>query len=213
MTGHAVLTWYPYDDTAIPTQPFWIIWAVCELVKETGNPELLKKMVSWQDGGEAEVLEHVKAAVSRLIADKGENGLVKLFFADWNDALNVTDDAEAESVMLSCQSALAFQELQRLMEYTGDAAYAKFLGEEYVKLKDSINLAAWGWKLVCKSPEQKRKYRVKRQYGQQNLSERTDMGRAVWRGGRRQDFAGAYSGRWNGTGLWLPAEYAALPGI
>lgn len=141
--GHAVLTWYPYDDTRYSDQPFWIIWAVCELVKETGNPELLKKMVSWQDGGEAEVLEHVKAAVSRLIADKGENGLVKLFFADWNDALNVTDDAEAESVMLSCQSALAFQELQRLMEYTGDAAYAKFLGEEYVKLKDSINLAAW----------------------------------------------------------------------
>lgn len=61
VTDMPILTWYPYDDTRYSDQPFWIIWAVCELVKETGNPELLKKMVSWQDGGEAEVLEHVKA--------------------------------------------------------------------------------------------------------------------------------------------------------
>lgn len=141
--GHAVLTWYPYDDTRYSDQPFWMIWAVCELVKETGNPDLLRKMVPWQDGGEADVLEHVRAAVGRLIEDKGENGLVKLLFADWNDALNVTDDAGAESVMLSCQFALALRELQRLMKYIGDAAYARFLGEEYAKLKDSINLAAW----------------------------------------------------------------------
>lgn len=26
--GHAVLTWYPYDDTRYSDQPFWIIWAV-----------------------------------------------------------------------------------------------------------------------------------------------------------------------------------------
>ena len=35
--GHGVLTWYPYDDTRYSDQPFWIIWAVCELVKETGD--------------------------------------------------------------------------------------------------------------------------------------------------------------------------------
>lgn len=141
--GHAVLTWYPYDDTRYSDQPFWIIWAVCELIKETGNFALLERKVSWQDGGEADVLEHVKAAVSRLIADKGENGLVKVFFADWNDALNVTDDAEAESVMLSHQFCLALRELKHLMEYAGDDAYAQFLDEEYIKLKTSINLAAW----------------------------------------------------------------------
>ena len=41
--GHAVLTWYPYDDTRYSDQPFWIIWAVCELIKETGNLALLEK--------------------------------------------------------------------------------------------------------------------------------------------------------------------------
>ena len=40
-TGTRVLTWYPYDDTRYSDQPFWIIWAVCELIKETGDLSIL----------------------------------------------------------------------------------------------------------------------------------------------------------------------------
>lgn len=141
--GHAVLTWYPYDDTRYSDQPFWIVWAVCELIKETGDFSILEQKVSWQDGGEATVLEHVKAAVRRLIEDKGENGLVKIRFADWNDALNVTDDPEAETVMLSHQFCLALRELRRLMERIGEEDYAEFLGQEYETLKAAINEKAW----------------------------------------------------------------------
>ena len=43
--GHAVLTWYPYDDTRYSDQPFWIIWAVCELIKETGDYTILQKKI------------------------------------------------------------------------------------------------------------------------------------------------------------------------
>ena len=153
--GHAVLTWYPYDDTRYSDQPFWIIWAVCELIRETGDFALLDKKVSWQDGGEASVLEHVKAAVNRLIEDKGKNGLVEIYFADWNDALNITDDPEAESVMLSHQFCLALRELKRMMEHAGKQKnadsperaeytdYAAYLGKEYETLKTDINAAAW----------------------------------------------------------------------
>lgn len=92
---------------------------------------------------EASVLEHVKAAVNRLIADKGRNGLVRIYFADWNDALNITTDQEAESVMLSHQFCLALLELRQLMEEAGDQEYAKFLAAEYEILKKRINEAAW----------------------------------------------------------------------
>lgn len=145
--GHGVLTWYPYDDTRYSDQPFWIIWAVCELIKETGDHRLLQKQVEWQDGGEASVLEHVKAAVDRLILDKGKHGLVKIYFADWNDALNITDDPEAESVMLSHQFCLALRELRGLMEYAGNQEYARFLQKQYDRLKEDINRFAWdgGW--------------------------------------------------------------------
>ena len=77
--GHAVLTWYPYDDTRYSDEPFWIIWAVCG-TNRTGNLALLEKKTAWQDGGEATVLEHVKAAINRLIADKGENSMVQNIF-------------------------------------------------------------------------------------------------------------------------------------
>lgn len=149
--GHGVLTWYPYDDTRYSDQPFWIIWAVCELVKETGDFTLLEKNVEWQDGGAATVMEHVKAAVNRLIEDKGANGLVKIFFADWNDALNVTDDPEAESVMLSHQFCLALRELERLMERAGEEEYAAYVKEQYEILKERINEAAWDGKWYARA--------------------------------------------------------------
>lgn len=145
--GHAVLTWYPYDDTRYSDQPFWIIWAVCRLIKETGDFSLLAERVSWQDGGEASVLEHVKAAVDRLIADKGRNGLIRIYFADWNDALNITTDPEAESVMLSHQFCLALKELEQLMIKYGETDYAQTIAAEYETMKRNINEKAWdgGW--------------------------------------------------------------------
>lgn len=141
--GHAVLTWYPYDDTRYSDQPFWIIWAVCRLVRETGDFTILDEPVAWQDGGEATVLGHVKAAVNRLIADKGRNGLVRIYFADWNDALNVTTDPEAESAMLSHQFCLALRDLAAVMEYVGDGTYAAELHREFEILKAAINAHAW----------------------------------------------------------------------
>lgn len=141
--GHTVLTWYPYDDTRYSDQPFWIIWAVCELIKETGDYGLLNLVIEYQDGGEDTMLAHVKAAVDRLIADKGKNGLVKIYFADWNDALNITTDPEAESVMLSHQFCLALRELSVLMRKAGDEDYAAFLDREYETLRGSINTKAW----------------------------------------------------------------------
>ena len=141
--GHGVLTWYPYDDTRYSDQPFWIIWAVCQLVKETGDFGILDTMIEWQDGGEATVMEHMKAAVDRLIADKGKNGLVRIYFADWNDALNITTDPEAESVMLSHQFCLALRDLKEMLEKKGDFSYAKEISEEYEILKNSINEHAW----------------------------------------------------------------------
>lgn len=141
--GHAVLTWYPYDDTRYSDQPFWIIWAVCELVKETGDYAILNQEIEWQDGGSAAVLEHIKAAVDRLISDKGKNGLIRIYFADWNDALNITTDPEAESVMLSHQFCLALRELKKLMLEIGETEYALFLDEEFHILQKQINDAAW----------------------------------------------------------------------
>lgn len=154
--GHAVLTWYPYDDTRYSDQPFWIIWAVCELLKETGDASILSQPIGWQDGGEATVLEHVKAAVDRLLQDRGRNGLVRIYFADWNDALNIPPEEEAESVMLSEQFCLALRELREMMLWLGDGEYAAFLQAASEEMKASINRSAWdgGWYARALAPRE-----------------------------------------------------------
>lgn len=141
--GHAVLTWYPYDDTRYSDQPFWIIWAVCELIKETGDYSLLDMPIEYQDGSTGTMFEHVKAAVNRLIEDKGRHGLVKIMFADWNDALNVTNDPQAESVMLSQQFCYALKELATLSQKIGQEEYSQYLMQQYEILKEAINKHAW----------------------------------------------------------------------
>lgn len=141
--GHAVLTWYPYDDTRYSDQPFWIVWSVIELIKETGDYSILEQELDYQDGGKGTVLEHMKAAVNRLLEDKGANGLTRIFFADWNDALNVTTDPEAESVMLSHQLCLALREFAALSLRMGDTEYAEYLQTECSVLREAINKHAW----------------------------------------------------------------------
>ena len=141
--GHAVLTWYPYDDTRYSDQPFWIIWAVCQLVKETGDKEILDLRIPWQDGGEGTVLEHVKAAIHCLLADKGVNGLVRIYFADWNDALNIPEQEQAESVMLSEQFCLALNEFRDMMRWLDRPDDAAFALENREAMKQAINRTAW----------------------------------------------------------------------
>jgi cellobiose phosphorylase len=134
--GHTVLTWYPYDDTRYSDQPFWIIWAVVALIKETGDYSILGERLAWQDGGEGTVMEHLLAAVQCLVGDKGPHGLVKMWFADWNDALNVTTDPDAESVMLSEQTCMALRDLAELVE---KAVQAGFLTDETICPAQSVS--------------------------------------------------------------------------
>jgi cellobiose phosphorylase len=142
-SGNAVLTWLPIDETRYSDQPFWIVWIITELIKETGDFSVLNEMIEYQDGGIGSVMEHLKAAVTRLLTDRGPNGLVKIFFADWNDALNITDDPDAESVMLTQQFCLALREFALLCDKIGDSEYAAFLRTSYEEVRKAANTLGW----------------------------------------------------------------------
>lgn len=141
--GTALLTWYPYDDVPYSDQPFWIIWATCQLLKETGDLAFLNKRLPYQDGGEGTVLEHLEAAAQPLLQDRGPHNLVRIKFADWNDALNIMNDENAESVMVSAQACMAFSELSQLYKVLGNEKGSSFYSDEYEFLRDSINTYGW----------------------------------------------------------------------
>ena len=143
--GHCVLLWYPVTDTKLYSDPaFWLAWAVCEYIKETGEFSFLEEEFSWLDGGGATVAEHLKAA-ARWYADaanQGPHGLPKLYYADWNDALNIPDE-NAESVFMAECVCLLMRELAALFARVGDAEFSEFAHAQRCAMADRLNACAW----------------------------------------------------------------------
>ena len=143
--GHAVLTWYPYLEPNVYSDPSaWLVFAICEYVKETGDFAYLDKEVPYLDGGNDTVMGHMRRAVDWFEMPKnlGKHGMPRIHHADWNDALNIPDD-EAESVFMAMLIAKVYGEIAELSTYLGDKAYAEFLLQRKQVLADKVNEVAW----------------------------------------------------------------------
>lgn len=141
--GRAVLGFGPTLDPNHYSDPhMWLILACCELTKETGDAQFLRRTLPFQDGGEATVYEHLKRAMQYMENDLGAHGLPRIRYADWNDALNI-DDENAESVFMAMAMAWACKELAALGEYIGDHDYAAQLLRSREQLIETINREAW----------------------------------------------------------------------
>jgi len=132
-----------YSDDAL-----WMILAVCEYVKETGDLDFLSVTVPFYDkakSGEplesASILEHLKRALSFTHATTGRHGLPLLGFADWNDTVNLA--AGAESVFTACLYGKALSEIADLLSHRGDAPGASAYRTWYEEMKARVNEHAW----------------------------------------------------------------------
>lgn len=141
--GHAVLTWHPFDDTRYSDQPAWIVLSVCEYIKETGDFGFLEQNIPYEGGGAGSVFDHLIRAMELLQGDTGPNGLVRIRYGDWNDALNVADDEYAESVMVTQQYCLCLREMAELCRVRGQSEMAKGFDSEFARVSDIVNRVAW----------------------------------------------------------------------
>jgi cellobiose phosphorylase len=141
--GHTVLTWFPYDDTYYSDQPIWLVMGVTGYIKETGDYSILDEQVPYQDGGSGTVWEHLLAGLRLKQEDLGPNGLCKLRFADWNDALNVHTDDEAESVFVSMGLGYMLREMAELARRRGDEEFAARCDRDHAALTQKLNEVAW----------------------------------------------------------------------
>ena len=143
--GHAVLTWYPYLEPNIYSDPSaWLIYAVCGYVKESGDFDYLNEKVNYLDGGSATVYEHLKRAIDwfEKADNYGAHGLPLIHHADWNDALNIPDE-KAESVFMAMLICKAYDDMIELSEYIKNNDYALTLKKNKQKLADITNKEAW----------------------------------------------------------------------
>lgn len=94
----------------------WLVASVVEYIKETGEFSLADEAVTYADGGEDTVYDHLKRILDFSTEQVGATGICKGLRADWNDCLNL---GGGESAMVSFLHYWALQNFIELASYLG----------------------------------------------------------------------------------------------
>jgi N,N'-diacetylchitobiose phosphorylase len=100
----------------------WLIPAIAEYVRETGELHFLNKRIPYADGGDVTVYEHMKKALDFSFAQVGAHGVCKGLRADWNDCLNLGGGESAMVSFLLLWAVDHFAETASALGQDADAA-------------------------------------------------------------------------------------------
>lgn len=109
----------------------WLIGAIVNYIKETGETQFLYEMITYADGGEGTVLEHMQKILDFSEEQVGTNGICKGLRADWNDCLNLGGGESAMVSFLHHWALLQFVELARFIGQNDVAS-------RYAKIADNV---------------------------------------------------------------------------
>ncbi len=118
----------------------WLVVAICEYVKETGEVALFREVVPFADGGAATVYEHMKRALDFSAAQVGPAGICQGLRADWNDCLNL---GGGESAMVAFMHFWALQEFVHAAAYVGNAHDAEHYRALAEKVRQTCERELW----------------------------------------------------------------------
>ncbi len=121
--GHTVRKWAAIDDTLYLDGGIWFVNCLVNYLRETGDLNFLRECHPWLDGGSATILDHARRTMDFLASHCGPNGLCRMGYGDWNDALNGVDRAgRGESVWTSMATVWALRQLVDLLNHLDDPA-------------------------------------------------------------------------------------------
>ena len=103
-------------EDACSDDALWLVPSIIEYIKETGETGFADKVVTYADGGEGTVYEHMKRILDFSAEQVGATGICKGLRADWNDCLNL---GGGESAMVSFLHYWAISHFLQLAEYLG----------------------------------------------------------------------------------------------
>ena len=106
---------YGLED-ACSDDALWLVPSIIEYIKETGDAVFADETVTYADGGEGTVYEHMKRILDFSAEQVGATGICKGLRADWNDCLNL---GGGESAMVSFLHYWAICHFLQLAEYLG----------------------------------------------------------------------------------------------
>ncbi|MEI6168919.1 MAG: hypothetical protein WCS52_17190 [bacterium] len=150
--GSGIRAWKPFIDAeAYSDGPYWLILSVADYLRETGDLAFLDKPLPYLETKDREpVWLHLTRAAEHLFGDRGEHGLCRMRFADWNDGLDgVGRRGKGDSTMVTFSLIAAMRELvnmaafaSKTLPYDSDARIAElqaalesqaWTGEYYIR--------------------------------------------------------------------------------
>lgn len=167
----------------------WLVPAVVEYIKETGEESFLEETFGYADGGSGTVYEHLTRILDFTARQVGQNGIAKGLRADWNDCLNLGGGESAMVSFLYVWAIEAFLELAHRCGRQEDV-------ERYNAMADEVRAACervlWDGKwyirgITASGPEDRhqRRCRGKGAYGVEHLG--GDLRRGAGRTGCFRD--------------------------
>lgn len=103
-------------EDACSDDALWLVPSIIEYIKETGDAGFADEAVTYADGGEGTVYEHMKRILDFSAEQVGATGICKGLRADWNDCLNL---GGGESAMVSFLHYWTISHFLQLAEYLG----------------------------------------------------------------------------------------------
>ncbi len=118
-------------DDACSDDALWLVSSIVEFIKETGEFSLLDEVVTYADGGEGTVYEHMKKILDFSFEQVGSTGICKGLKADWNDCLNLGGGESAMVSFLHYWALGNFLEIASFVDQSDDV-------EKYTKMQQKV---------------------------------------------------------------------------
>ena len=109
----------------------WLVSAIVQYVRETGEMDFLDEVITYADGGSGTVYEHMERILDFSAREVGRTGICKGLRADWNDCLNLGGGESAMVSFLHYWALENFVALSRKMGRTKDT-------EKYQAVADHV---------------------------------------------------------------------------
>jgi cellobiose phosphorylase len=126
----------------------WIIYAVTQYVKETGNSEFLNKIIPFYEKDsknapleKGTVWNHLCRSIEFTRTNTGSHGLPLLGFADWNDTVNLPTGAE--SLMVANMYGKALLDMLDLCKLRHEIQLSEEFSAQYKHMQKVVNDYGW----------------------------------------------------------------------
>ncbi len=125
----------------------WLIQAVANYAKETGDLAFLNEKIPYNDGSSGALWEHLQRALDYSWKNTGWKDLPRIENADWNDCLNLHGpNKKAVSVMVAEMFVMMAGLMAELAERSGRGQEAGGYREKQAEMRRRINESCWDGK-------------------------------------------------------------------